>query len=383
MTLNCTATPLPHNYGNLIFPLTYEWYSTGGSSRSSSTSSWIYTIPVHHQSSVNYYCLIYRNGLLLGTGRTTLNVKGIYVHCTHTISHILSTTVILGVLRRSTNVSDSAQIQVHQEQDISLQVETLDIDIAKYLLELTWYHNGSVIVPHHDARVTLSNNNKTLTITNFTRADAGMYKAQFNQLFVHPYNENCKDKLLSLLKNHPVLKPVVFCVNMESDCSDNELQSTETVSVLNENTNFQGTFRSLTLEAVGMVYNSKLLKHSSFQWYRSGSRVTSSLSTLQRHNSNLSLSQRLQQFNTSYEHSGRYEVLLIIDMSTYLRDSTCQPYYDRFVSPYLGTYVTLAKGYTDVGYHKGNELTNTCLLQVYSYNIIVVLYFRSNIQPGL
>ena len=262
---------------------------------------------------------------------------------------------ILGVLRRSTNVSDSAQIQVHQEQDISLQVETLDIDIAKYLLELTWYHNGSVTMPHHNARVTLSNNNKTLTITNFTRADAGMYKAQFNQLFVHPYNENCKDKLLSLLKNHPVLKPVVFCVNMESDCSDNELQSTETVSVVNEDTNFQGTFRSLSLEAVGIVHNSNILEHSSFQWYRSGSRMTSSLSTLQRHNSNLSLSQRLQQFNATYEHSGRYEVLLIIDMSTYLRDSTCRPYYDRFVSPYLRRYVTLAKGYTDIGYHKGND----------------------------
>ena len=369
MTLNCTATPSPHNYGNLIFPLTYEWYSTGGSSRSSSTSSWIYTIPVHHQSSVNYYCLIYRNGLLLGTERTTLNVKGIYVHCTHTISHILSTTVILGVLRRSTNVSDAAQIQVHQEQDISLQVETLDIDIAKYLLELTWYHNGSVIVPDHDARVTLSNNNKTLTITNFTQADTGMYKAQFNQLFVHSYNENCKEKLLSLLRNHPILMPAVFCVNMESGCSDTksgaELQR---ISVWAVDLSLQGTFHSLTLEADGIFKSSKELRHSIFQWYRSGSRVTSSLSTLQRRYSNLSLSQRLQQFNASYEHSGRHEVLLIMDMSTYLRDSTCQPYYDRFVSPYLGRYVTLAKGYTDVGYHKGtmNELMNTCtcLIQV-------------------
>ena len=265
----------------------------------------------------------------------------------------------IGVLQRSTAVSDFALIQVHQEQDISLQVETLDIDIVNYLLELTWYHNGSVIVPNHDARLTLSNNNKTLTITNFTRANAGTYKAQFNQLFVHPYNKNCKEELLSLLRNYPVLKSAVFCINMESDCSDNESLSTETLSVLNEDSNFQGTFRSLSLEAVGMVHNSKLLEHSSFQWYRSGSRVTSSLSTLQRHNSNLSLSQRLQQFNATYEHSGRYEVLLIIDMSTYLRDSTCQPYYDRFVSPYLGGHITLAKGCIDIGYHKGNESMNT------------------------
>ena len=251
-------------------------------------------------------------------------------------------------------MSDSALIQVHQEQDISLQVETSDIDIVKYLLELTWYHNHSVIVPNHDARVTLSNNNKTLTITNFTPTDSGLYTAQFNQLFVHPYNENCKEELLSLLRTHPLLKPAVFCVNMESDCSDTKSEAEiRRISVRALDLSLQGTFRSLTLEADGIVHSSKELRHSFFQWYRSGSRVTSSLSTLQRRYSNLSLSQTLQQFNASYEHSGRHEVLLIIDMATYLRDSTCQPYYDRFVSPYLGRYVTLAKGYTDVGYHKG------------------------------
>ena len=254
------------------------------------------------------------------------------------------------------NMSSPVQIQALQEQrTITLQVNTSDHNIVNFLLELTWYHNGSKIVPNDDSRLILSNSNKTLTITNFTSSYTGIYKAQFDQLFVHPVDETCKDEVLSLTRNYPILKPAVFCVNMDSACSDATIETQMwKISIRTVNFATQGTFDNLTLEADATVLSSKELEHSSIYWYRNGIRITSTLdlSTLQSHYNNLSLSQRFQQFNTTYEHSGRYEVHLKINMNTYLQGS-CQPYYSRFVSSYLRSAVTLAKGYIDIGYHKG------------------------------
>ena len=67
-----------------------------------------------------------------------------------------------------------------QRANITLQVNTSNHDILYELRELTWYHNGSKIVLGSDPRMILSNNNKTLTISNFTSRYTGMYKAQFD-----------------------------------------------------------------------------------------------------------------------------------------------------------------------------------------------------------
>ena len=137
-----------------------------------------------------------------------------------------------------------------------------------------------------------------------------------DQLFVSPFNEQCKDEVLSLMRHYPILKPAVFCVNMEGDCS------TETrarkVSVRSVNSTLQETFDNLTLEAT--VFSSKELDHSSIHWYRNGIRIYSTYN-LQKDYDTLSLSQRFQQFNTFYEHSGRYKVLLKVNMQTYLQAS--------------------------------------------------------------
>ena len=243
-----------------------------------------------------------------------------------------------------------------QEQDtITLQVETTPNNVLKGLLGLTWYHDNVIIEQNCSTRFTLSNNNKTLTISNFTSSDAGIYKAQFNQLFVHPFDDSCRDKVLSLMRHLPILRPAVFCVNMDGNCSDVDLKLQKTaISVQAINQDLQGT---LNLEATGQLLTSKELAYSYIQWYRNGAQVTNSLSTLKRQCSNLTLSQGLQQINVTYEHSGRYEVLLRLRMSNYLRDgsSNCRPYYDRFVSSYISSEVTLARGFVDVGYHKGKE----------------------------
>ena len=258
------------------------------------------------------------------------------------------------------NVSGTNHVpntQVRYQETVHLQVEPVNIDILKlHLLNLTWYHNGSVIAASQNQIYMISNRNKTLTITNFTYADTGVYVAQFNQLFVHPFDEHCRDEVLSLLRHLPLLKPAVFCVNMEGRCPDKDrVTQLRTISLEVVQSELKGTLKSLTLKAYGKVFSSKELKYSSIQWYRNGQSIYFSLSsdTIQRHYTELSLSQELKLFNISYEHSGRYEVLLQVNTYNYLRDRSCRPYYDRFTRGYLRRDITLARGYVDIDYYKG------------------------------
>ena len=263
------------------------------------------------------------------------------------------------VQRNLTGSSDgSRSIRVQEQGTISLQIETTPINALNGLLGLTWYHNDVIIEPNCDARFTLSNNNKTLTITSFTSSDSRIYKAQFDQLFVHPFDDVCRDEVLSLMRHLPILRPAVFCVNVDGNCSDVDLKlQKREISVQAINPDLQGTLNSINLEAKGQLLTSKELTHTYIQWYRSGAWITNSLSTLQRQCDNLTLSQGLQQINATYKHSGRYEVLLRMRMDTYLQagSSNCRPYYDRFVSSYISYEVTLARGFVDVSYHKGKE----------------------------
>ena len=255
-------------------------------------------------------------------------------------------------------MSNPVKIETTLEQrNITLQVNTSDhsISVADALLGLTWYHNGSQIVPGDDPSLIQSNDNKTLTISVFSSTYSGIYKAQFDQLFVHPFDEACKDEVLSLTRHYPVLKPVVFCVNVDGDCFDTDVgTSIRKISIQSVNSFIQGTLDNLTLEAEATVLSHKELEHSSIYWYRNATRIISA-SSLQRHYNTLSLSQRFQQFNMAYEHSGTYEVQLRININTYLQagSSTCQQYYNQFVSNYFGSTVILAKEYIDVQYYKG------------------------------
>ena len=269
------------------------------------------------------------------------------------------------------SVDSPVKIQASPEKrNITLQINTSDHSVADVLLGLTWYHNGSQIVPGDDPSLIQSNDNKTLTISAFSSTYSGIYKAQFDQLFIHPFDEACKDEVLSLTRHYPVLKPVVFCVTVDGDCSDYDIETqVRKVSIRPVNSVIQGTLDNLTLIADATVLNHKELEHSFIYWYRNGIRITSTslLSTLQRHYNTLSLSQQFQQFNMAYEHSGMYEVQIRINMYTYLQagDSSCLQYYNQFVSRYFGSTVILAKGYIDVQYYKGK---NAELMHIYSYS---------------
>ena len=279
--------------------------------------------------------------------------------------------LLIGLLERDMT-GTSIQGQVHEHDTIQLRVQPLSINIVPFLLKLTWYHNESIIVPSVEPRYTLSNKNKTLTITNFMSTDAGVYKAQFNGLFVHPFNEDCEENVLSLLRHLPVLKPAVFCVNMGRRCSEENMGiEVRTVSVEFVDPKLEGTLNSIKLRAVGRVLNRKELHHSFIQWYRNGYAVsTSYLSTMQKHDNNFSLSQELEIPNAAFEDSGRYEALMQISMSNFLHDPTCQPYYSRFVSSYLTSTIALARGYVDISYYKGT-------LYVYNNEYVAIPSFES------
>lgn len=195
--------------------------------------------------------------------------------------------------------------------------------------------------------------------------DAGIYQAQFDQLFVHPFDNNCKEEVLSLLRDTPVLKPVVFCVNMEENCIDTisrpRMRDISVTWSSNSINDLQGTLNKIALKASGTVLSSKELQHATIRWYRNGLHITSVLSNLQKNYNNLSLTQELQVLNVTYKQTGRYEVLLSMDWRRYLQDSTnCEPYYDKLVLQYLSSFMPIAKGYVDIGYYKGNETHFTC-----------------------
>ena len=232
---------------------------------------------------------------------------------------------------------------------------------------MTWYHNGSIIAPNLATRYTISNTNKTLTITNFTATDAGRYEVRYNQLFVHPYNEHCKDETLSLLRHYPVLSPVVFCVNLREETCQNIQGLERQISIKSVDSDLQGTLNTIMIEATGTVLSSKELRHSSIQWYRNGRRIststTTSLSPLKQYQNTQSLSQELRISNVTYEDAGSFEVFLIIDTYTYTREKNtpCQQYYSRFFSPYLTRNIILAQEQVDIGYHKGEfEMQKYC-----------------------
>jgi len=61
-------------------------------------------------------------------------------------------------------------------------------------------------------RLSLSNDHMTLTITNSTESDAGMYEARFTWLLVYQYSKVCNDAALEAVEHYPAFLPAQFCV---------------------------------------------------------------------------------------------------------------------------------------------------------------------------
>ena len=261
-----------------------------------------------------------------------------------------------GVLHRSIS---EGHILVQEQGSVHLQVEALNIiNVTRLLSELTWYHNETAILPGRDERITFSTDNKTLTIANFSSADAGVYKAQFNKISVQPYNQSCNDKLIPLLRSYPILAPAVYCVNVNPCTSENSTAlQLQRVNVRQLNFNLSD---GLMLVADGIAINNEELEHLSFNWYRNGRSIYTPYdnSVVQRQYPTISQELEITDSEVAYEETGRYEVALTITMND--PESTCRAHYGQFLAPYrsyrYGKVVPLSWGYIDINYYKSKHL---------------------------
>ena len=121
-------------------------------------------------------------------------------------------------------------VQYNTSDTIILQVNITPIATftRNYLRALTWYHDGTEIIPgsyryyyhyyYYYTTISLSSDNTTLTITNAQRSHAGVYHVQFAVLGIYPHNKLCEEKTLAILRHYPVLSPVVFSVYTDGEC---------------------------------------------------------------------------------------------------------------------------------------------------------------------
>ena len=101
-------------------------------------------------------------------------------------------------------------VQYEPPSPVVLQVGITPTAVTNYLRLLQWSHNGAEVVA--DGRISLSEDNTTLTIVNTSIADSGLYEAKFGGLLVHPYSRNCEQDVLDVLGQYPVLLPAEFHV---------------------------------------------------------------------------------------------------------------------------------------------------------------------------
>jgi hypothetical protein len=213
-------------------------------------------------------------------------------------------------------------------------------------------------------RITISADKKTLTITNFSSADAGVYKVQFNKIDTQPYNQTCSDELISLLRGYPILAPAVYCVNVNSCTSeDPRTMQIQRVNVRRLNFNLGD---GLVLVADGMANSAEEFEHLSLRWYRNGRyiSVTSSyFKLIIRQRQYPTVSQELRS-EVAYEKTGRYEVALTVNP-----DSNCRAHFGQLLAPYCKSCrygysteeiyeVPVSWGYVDVSYYKSKHLHN-------------------------
>ena len=95
-------------------------------------------------------------------------------------------------------------------ESVTLKVDVTSTDIRYNFRALTWFHNGMEVI--RSERIIITDFNKTLTIFNSTEDDSGVYEVKFTGLLIRPYNKNCEQDILALLRHYPIGIPAHFHV---------------------------------------------------------------------------------------------------------------------------------------------------------------------------
>ena len=168
-----------------------------------------------------------------------------------------------------------------------------------------------------------------------------------------------------MIRQYPILSPVEFCVNLsDGECSQDRSEvPVRKISIKSVDSNSQGSLNTITVEATGTVFNKRELRHCTIEWYRNGQYISPSASTtlspLKKNQNSLVVSQQVTITNATYEDTGSFEALLMINARPYiLENEDCLRYY-YFISESIYPRIILAQDYTDKGYYKGEFETKT------------------------
>ena len=99
-------------------------------------------------------------------------------------------------------------------QSIVLSVKVTEIYVTQFLRSLTWYFEGNPISA--GGRVMLSPDSTMLTIMNTVESDAGVYEVKHMGVVTSSRQEKCEARVLSSLRQYPVLAGHKFVVTTSS-----------------------------------------------------------------------------------------------------------------------------------------------------------------------
>lgn len=238
-----------------------------------------------------------------------------------------------------------SNIKFDEHDDVILEIDALN---NNFLFDLTWYHNGSTI--DLDDQFSLSSDNKTLSLTGYNiSSNAGIYLAQYNKLFLHPYYNICQNEVLNLLRHYPVLKPVVFCVDIEYPCIEDHYSNTSAVGSLIVDYNFtsQGTDRNISLYAEGTLSSREVFRHSYLRLYWNERPLSLPSYPIEHFTIGTNFSEEVTQ-------SGRYSVFLMLNTAQYLQSISCLPERDLtdVYNELINRPAILASAHVDIDNHE-------------------------------
>ena len=214
VNFTCLIHPQPPGEG-----VTYQWgsYSQSPVVANNSLPYATLTILGRHPHTARYNCQVYYRNQLLATGSTVITVQGRLVYeimLLDIITSVLCISSILCVGLLSPIGPTVVQYNTSDTVILRVNITPTATFTRDYLRALTWYHNGTEIIPESYSyrNTSLSNDNTTLTLNNAQLSDAGVYHVQFAGLRIYPYNQLCEEETLAILRHYPVLSPVVFNV---------------------------------------------------------------------------------------------------------------------------------------------------------------------------
>ena len=228
-----------------------------------------------------------------------------------------------------------------------LKIDTIKTHINYYLRELNWYHFGNKIL--NSTKYIVSNDNKTLVIINITDKDIGEYSVRFDGLRLYHYNRDCEHKILKLLRNYPVLKPVYFILSTKGKhcchlCGVKFFLGVTVIEKISPNYPYGVTlFNNKTPKVTLTSYLKDYCNEGSLSLYHNGNLLFSGVT------SGILDSAFNPHYNYTITHpvitdSGYYEFQFFLDLSSVLSTLNCPGSYQNFLHSfsYLGLpYVVL------------------------------------------